>query len=74
MDYNIKMRAEKVVDNWSKNYGTYVDLSKESRKRLIREIASEMERSWIDGLKEGQKDKKWWGGTCSCKQQRFNGG
>jgi len=25
-------------------------------------------------LKEGQKDKKWWGGTCSCKQQRFNGG
>jgi len=47
MDYNIKMRAEKVVDNWSKNYGTYVDLSKESRKRLIREIASEMERSWI---------------------------
>lgn len=32
MDYNIKMRAEKVVDNWAKSYGVYVDLSKQSRK------------------------------------------
>jgi hypothetical protein len=64
MDYNIKIRAERVVDNWAKSNGVYVDLSKTSRKMLIREIASEMERSWVDGLQEGEKVKKKWGGSC----------
>lgn len=67
MNYNIKIRAEKLVDNWEKRYGIYADLSEVARKMLIQEIASEMEHSWVEGLQEGEKMNKKWGSS-SCQR------
>ena len=73
MDYKIKTKVEDIVKRWEESYGVYANLNEESRKMLIREIASEMERYWVKGLNEGRQEKEKWGFPDTPKRI-FNGG
>jgi len=61
MDRNIEIRAENMVHRWEESYGVYANLSKKARNKLIYEISREMESSWLDGLREGERQKNSWG-------------